>query len=335
MSAPCHTLKTYQGVSISDEGVLKALDAISINFVGAGVTATSVNRNVTVTIPTGGVGTVGPVGATGPIGPQGVAGPAGATGPASTVPGPIGATGATGPAGAQGVAGPAGATGATGPSGSGSTSLVDGSGTTINGTGAVGDPYQVNVVYAQPVDMLAGVSGDLTVSPSALYTRENMTTQANVNNDPTFIAPPAASESPWAQNQLGELLHYAPNVGWVIVGRRWKNEGTAPDDTSTDNTVGIVIYTVTLPRAGTLIASASGLASATGVLQAFFRVALDLDGVVKAQTQSNGYAGGQLMAANVAAPMTVTAGQVLTMRGYWHETLAGATTLVYSLAYTD
>jgi hypothetical protein len=88
MSAPCRALKTHQGVSVSDEGVLKAVDAVSINFVGPGVTATSVDRNVTVTIPT-------------------IAGPAGPTGPASTVPGPVGPAstvpGPTGPPGPAGI----------------------------------------------------------------------------------------------------------------------------------------------------------------------------------------------------------------------------------------
>jgi hypothetical protein len=328
MSAPCHTLKTYQGVAISDEGVLKALDAISINFVGAGVTATSVNRNVTVTIPAGGVGTTGPAGptgATGPIGPQGVAGPIGATGPANTIPGPIGATGPTGPAGP---------TGATGPSGSG-TSLVDGSGTTINGTGAVGDPYQVNVTYAQPVDTLAGLSGDLTISPLALYMREDMTTQANVNNAPTLIAHRAASESPWAQNQLGELLQYAPGVGWVIVGRRWKNEGTASDDTSTNSPVGFVVYTITLPRPGTIIASVSGRGTANAVAGSFFRVEVVVGGFAKAETQVTRAVTGQRMAASTSAVVTVGGGEQLDLVATWADSTGGATDLRYSLAYTD
>jgi hypothetical protein len=107
MSAPCHTLKTYQGVSVSDEGVLKAVDAISINFVGPGVTATSVDRNVTVTIPTiaGPAGPVGPASTVpGPVGPAStVPGP---VGPASTVPGPVGpASTVPGPAGPPGPAG--------------------------------------------------------------------------------------------------------------------------------------------------------------------------------------------------------------------------------------
>ncbi len=46
-------------LSVQDEGVTVTTNAKNLNFVGAGVTATSVNDNVTLTITDGGVTSVG------------------------------------------------------------------------------------------------------------------------------------------------------------------------------------------------------------------------------------------------------------------------------------
>lgn len=89
-------------IEIDDEGVLLTGTVAKMDFVGNGVTATSVGNNVTVTIPTN-IGATGPQGATGPTGATGVQG---ATGPT----GATGVTGATGANGATGATGPQAAT---------------------------------------------------------------------------------------------------------------------------------------------------------------------------------------------------------------------------------
>jgi len=106
---------TGSAISILDEGSTITSNVASMNFVGAGVTASSVGNDVTVTI-TSGSGPTGPTGATGATGVAGPTGPTGATG-ATGVAGPTGPTGPTGTTGATGSAGPTGPTGTTGATG--------------------------------------------------------------------------------------------------------------------------------------------------------------------------------------------------------------------------
>ena len=97
-------------ITVKDEGSTLTTAATSLDFVGAGVTATNVGGAVTVTIPGGGGG-----GATGVSGFSGYSGAAGSPGGATGATG-FGATGATGFSGYSGVVGATGF-GATGFSG--------------------------------------------------------------------------------------------------------------------------------------------------------------------------------------------------------------------------
>jgi hypothetical protein len=85
MAIPCHTLTTHQvpGVAVYGEGVVKAVAASVINFVGTGVAVSATGTHVTVTLPSivGPQGPAGAAGAAGGVGPQGIPG---LTGPAGS-----------------------------------------------------------------------------------------------------------------------------------------------------------------------------------------------------------------------------------------------------------
>lgn len=182
-----------------DEGVTLTPTTSSLNFKGAGVTATTVGNDVSVTIPGGGGGGSSPLTTKGDIysystsddrlpvgtdtqvlssdsasstglkwvaatsGPQGATGPPGTSG-ATGATGPTGATGVQGATGATGTAGTNGATGATGPNNVTTT-------TTTNITGLLtGDGANVGSL---PTNTYQPLDSDLTTIAGLTATTDN------------------------------------------------------------------------------------------------------------------------------------------------------------------
>lgn len=121
-------------------------------------------------------------------------------------------------------------------------SLTNGGSITLPAA-AVQDPY------ATPAQTVAGTATALIVNPADLYARENIPAQTGLSNDVTAIPAPAANQSPWGVNQLGETLHYAPGLGWRIVANLTQAEATAPVGNLPAGTVHTLV-TLVAPRAG-------------------------------------------------------------------------------------
>lgn len=141
-------------IVVKDEGVTLTTSVTTLNFVGAGVTATNSGSIVTVNIPSNS----GPTGATGPQGIQGDAGATGVTGLTGAT-GVQGASGSTGPQGIQGASGSTGLTGATGSTGLQGIQGASGSTGPIGLTGATGIAGASGYIGADGATGAAGLDG--------------------------------------------------------------------------------------------------------------------------------------------------------------------------------
>lgn len=104
--------------------------------------------------------------------------------------------------------------------------------------------------FATPAQAQTGTSATLMINPADLYARENIAAQTGVSNDLAAIPAPGPGQSPWATNQLGERLHYMPNVGWLMVNNGHVIE--LPITPTTLTTVPIVVASAVMPRAGVI-----------------------------------------------------------------------------------
>ena len=186
-----------------------ASTAVSLNNIGASVTAdlgmtvTGCASFVGVVGPTGPTGAAGPAGktgATGPQGPTGAAGPAGAQGiqgvqGAQGIPGTPGAVGLqgvagpVGPQGPQGLQGPAGATGPQGPTGPSGTAVPP---LTVIGTltlGVVVTDAQIRTFSQQVSNTISAHGGPGSGSGTATVSDIQISRDSDINS-PTiaFIA---------------------------------------------------------------------------------------------------------------------------------------------------
>jgi hypothetical protein len=75
------------------------------------------------------------------------------------------------------------------------------------------------------------------------------------------IPAPTATQSPWGVNTLGEIVHYAPGLGWRIVDNRWFEESLTYVNTAPTQGAWQLGASVTAPRAGRVIIT--GWAEAT------------------------------------------------------------------------
>lgn len=188
--------------------------------------------------------------------------------------------------------------------------------------------------FATPAETRAGTSTTTIVNPADLYARESIAAQTGVSNDVTAIPAPAAGQSPWATNLLGETLHYAPGLGWKIVDDRY---GYAQADVLPE---GDTVYTATMPRAG--IIDVSGYMKTIGVsggldadtivsinpgntdesIVAADRTVVDLSGTTADANHFNSAA---------ANRVPVAAGQVVTF--FFRNTSPGAASAQYRFSY--
>jgi hypothetical protein len=141
------------------------------------------------------------------------------------------------------------------------------SGNTLSLTngGSVTLPAAAAPIFATPAEAQAGTSATLHINPADLYARENIAAQTGVSNDVTAIPAPAANESPWAINQLGETLHYMPDVGWKIVADQYgATTALGASFTPPPSTISALPgLTFTMPRAGKVSFSLSQLVTGT------------------------------------------------------------------------
>jgi hypothetical protein len=73
--------------------------------------------------------------------------------------------------------------------------------------------------FATPAQTIAGTATNLIVNPADLYARENIPAQTGLGLVLSAIPAPAANQSNWGTNTLGEILHYMPGVGWQLVNK--------------------------------------------------------------------------------------------------------------------
>jgi hypothetical protein len=117
--------------------------------------------------------------------------------------------------------------------------------------GPVQDPY------ATPAETIAGTATALIVNPADLVARENIPAQTGLSNNVSAIPAPAANQSPWGQNLLGETLHYAPGLGWKIVDDRYGAFVPCAGGVAlANNAFNPAVSSFTAPRAGVITVSA-------------------------------------------------------------------------------
>jgi hypothetical protein len=190
--------------------------------------------------------------------------------------------------------------------------------------------------YATPAQTVAGTATALIVNPADLVARENIPAQTGLSNDVSAIPAPAANQSPWGVNLLGETLHYAPGLGWQIVDKKYGYSEQGPiADTS------MLLIPLTMPRAGFITVSA--FASSTGGSGAGFEADLFVNinpgatlGTVVATDRSVYHIPAETVGANfssscAASRVPVTTGQVVTFAV--RNTTPSSTSDVYRIAY--
>jgi hypothetical protein len=157
------------------------------------------------------------------------------------------------------------------------------SGNTLSLTngGSVTLPAAAAPVFATPAEAQAGTSTTLHINPADLYARENIAAQTGVSNDIAEIPAPAAGQSPWASNALGETLHYAPGLGWKIVSDLY---GTSTGGSATALTPNVLTpitgSSLTLPRRGKIAVAVNGLMTAAAASAGDFGFGITLNGVL-------------------------------------------------------
>jgi hypothetical protein len=149
---------------------------------------------------------------------------------------------------------------------SGQTLTIAGGNSVTLPAGATQDPY------ATPAQTVAGTATNLIVNPADLVARENIPAQTGLGLVLSAIPAPAANQSPWGVNTLGEILHYAPGLGWKIVDNRYGSTTslTAPYTPPPATAVALPGLTFTMPRAGKASFSASLLIVGTFYLGAIY-----------------------------------------------------------------
>lgn len=132
-------------------------------------------------------------------------------------------------------------------------SLSGGGGTIALPAAAAQDPY------ATPAQTITGAATALIVNPADLYARENIAAQTGLNSDTALIPAPGASQSPWGTNTLGEVLHYAPGLGWQIVNKYLHIEQNVAAAAAIPIGVNVVtnVTAYTAPRAGLVTVTAN------------------------------------------------------------------------------
>jgi hypothetical protein len=134
------------------------------------------------------------------------------------------------------------------------TLSLSGNTLSIAGGNSVTLPAGATPVFATPAEAQAGTSTTLHINPADLVARENIPAQTGVSNDVTTIPAPTASQSPWAVNQLGEVLHYAPGVGWQVVNNRFGAQIVQPAGTiPTPVSAWATAVSLMAPRAGRVV----------------------------------------------------------------------------------
>jgi hypothetical protein len=87
--------------------------------------------------------------------------------------------------------------------------------------------------------------------------------KTGVSNDVTAVPAPAAGESEWAVNLLGETLHYAPGLGWKIVDNKY-DAAVGGNVAITSANTWTTVASLVAPRAGKVIINANVGAAQNG-----------------------------------------------------------------------
>ena len=134
------------------------------------------------------------------------------------------------------------------------------------GGGSIVLPAAAGVTFATPAETVAGTSTTLAVNPADLIARENIPAQTGLNADPALIPAPAANQSPWGVNTLGETLHYAPGLGWQIVANHANIAGSGVDITHGGGP-STAFATIPAPRAGKITVNYRAIVFGAGTWQ--------------------------------------------------------------------
>jgi hypothetical protein len=93
-------------------------------------------------------------------------------------------------------------------------------------------------------------------SPYDLYLREHMAAQSNLGLDIPNIPTPGPGDSMWGINTLGEVLHYAPGLGWQIVNYRYGAQVAQPAGSiAIPASAWTTAVSLVVPRAGRIVAT--------------------------------------------------------------------------------
>ena len=191
------------------------------------------------------------------------------------------------------------------------------------GGGSIVLPAAAGVTFATPAETVAGTSTTLAVNPADLVARENIPAQTGLSNDVSAIPAPAANQSPWGVNLLGEALHYAPGLGWQIVDKKYgATVSLAASFTPAEATItNLPGMSITMPRSGTATFTLSQLFSGLADNAAVYMMK---NGVLFSRF------GGIVAPPNVATPyfgavdfsgattnVLVAAGDVFSVSGQW------------------
>jgi hypothetical protein len=103
--------------------------------------------------------------------------------------------------------------------------------------------------FATPAETVTGTATNLIVNPADLYARENIPAQTGLGLVLSAIPAPTANQSNWGVNTLGEVLHYAPGLGWQLVNKGAHLIATATSATTTPGN-DYIYASITAPRAG-------------------------------------------------------------------------------------
>jgi hypothetical protein len=185
-------------------------------------------------------------------------------------------------------------------------------------------------LFATPAQTIAGTATNLIVNPADLYARENIAAQTGLSNNLASIPAPAANQSNWGVNLLGETLHYMPGVGWKIVADL-KGFTQAAYTQIPINTLNNSLNIIT-PRAGRLTVSAyiSALLNGTPAIPKSVFVAINKGSIRFADKAESTTA--DASDASASGTFDVLAGDVINIV-YWNNNGGGAASTLYSWQY--
>jgi hypothetical protein len=214
---------------------------------------------------------------------------------------------------------------ATAPDGS-ETKVTAGTNVTVTGAGTTASPYVVTAAaasgqdpYANTTETRDGTATDLIINPYDLYLREHMAAQSNLGLDIPNIPTPGPGDSMWGENTLGEVLHYAPGLGWQIVDHRYGQTVDTPAGVTTPAGVWGLGTPVTAPRAGRVLITskavgynaANHFAMATGLFKNGSQITQSNMGSVGSTGTPPSNAGYQVILQTPSIVVDVVAGDVL------------------------